>query len=287
MPTLFSLTVSNKHLKHLLRLRKLLKKAQIIFGASYPVFCGLEDYPRTMEICRLTNLKLYNVDPEYSQPGNYQAIRLNLDKLDKFLLNTGVVTLMRYREQPHMMALIQENSSTFFELETISKEEQADLNDYLLLWETKCIRGISSPDFINLANQIISLNLSPDNLLTVTMHPNDMIVDCNNDLGTKFTFQTIRPERWHEENKPVLAAIQISWPHFVKYIKDIKMSSKVQFYLTPDIPILLMEMLLSDDGKVDYGSLRVIIHQGNHPLPTIGHKVIKLPKVKKKNIENE
>ncbi|RYE14886.1 MAG: hypothetical protein EOP45_19070 [Sphingobacteriaceae bacterium] len=109
-PILFTLTIPNVRLKQVLKLRHVLIDPQIICGAKYPVICGTNDYPSTMEICRLTQLIEYEIAPETSEADTYQAIRLDLDQLDRLLLNVGNTTLTRYKSKPALMEVSQEVS---------------------------------------------------------------------------------------------------------------------------------------------------------------------------------
>jgi hypothetical protein len=254
---LFSLTIPNARLKRVLKLHTVLADPQFICGERYPVICGTQDYPSTMEICRLTQLNEYEVASDLSDPETYQAFRLDLEQLDRLLLNVGHTTLIRYREKPNMLEVSQEvhrgqMARGFLEIEEIVNLDRVNLWNHVLLWKTRCAKGIAATDYKEICSQIIGLKLEPDHLLTLTMKKDDLIIDCNSEYGTKIIMQVIKPERWMEiigttadgtaithshtaaENGDEEAvSIQIAWTHFVKYMQTAK--SEIRFYIRKDV----------------------------------------------------
>ena len=190
----------------------------------------------------------------------------------------------------------QQETSTLFEIRTVNEQEKEDLSSYVLCWDQEVVNGISSRDFDRICKQIISLKLPEETLLKFLMKNDDLMIDYNNELGSKIHMKSNKPERWIEmaENDGQLNSdkmtasnfgtdkvhsIEISWPHFVKYIQSVKIGSEVRFYIYKENPFLMLEVMLSDTkngARVEYGSLRLIIKQGVHELPTVGKNAFQM-----------
>ncbi|RYE14885.1 MAG: hypothetical protein EOP45_19065 [Sphingobacteriaceae bacterium] len=71
----------------------------------------------------------------------------------------------------------------FLDVKEIPDLDRVDLWNHVLLWQTRCAKGIAASHYKEICSQIIGLKLDPQHLLTLTMKKDDLMINCNSDYG--------------------------------------------------------------------------------------------------------